>query len=127
MQRYKLIILVFCLILILLGCSNQEYYEFDKKYNVIYKEIVSALDPNNISESIVDNEINKKLEEIEILVNDIKNEVPKSKKKNFENLMENHQIIKSVIEKGNNWDSINGEDKLRAKLTINTLKSLIGE
>lgn len=86
-KRIVLILLVLVTVLLLLtGCSN-EYEKFSVKFKDIYLEISKAVDITDTLktlENIQSNDNKNKIEELRILLENIKDKVPTDKKDEYE-------------------------------------------
>ncbi|HCJ59115.1 MAG TPA: hypothetical protein DHV55_18530 [Clostridiaceae bacterium] len=100
-----------------------EYDKLVKEYNNAYKEIVDQIDPEKVSESIHDNDLPSKFEQLGGLLDEIEENVPKGKLSDIMLLKQRHKILDEVIEKGLKWDTLKGLERLAAENSLELLKS----
>lgn len=120
-RRPNLIMSVLLVILILTSCSSQ-YNKQDEEYRSLYDKTMNMLDPENVHESIINNNLTSNLDQLSKLLVKIKENLPNNKMDDFTLLVEKHVMIEEIIQKGLKWDSLDPLDKLLIKRGIEILK-----
>ncbi|MBB6214108.1 hypothetical protein HNQ80_000177 [Anaerosolibacter carboniphilus] len=120
-KNISMIISVFMIVFILTSC-NSDYNKQVKAYEALYDETMSLVDSENVYKSIKDNNLTSNLDELNRLLEHIKEILPDDKLDDFLLLRTKHDILKKVIEGGLKWESLDDLDKLSIKDSIDRFK-----
>ncbi len=100
-----------------------EYYKLVKEYDDAYKEIVNQIDPQNVTESIHDNDLLSKYEKLDDLLQEIGENAQDEKLSDIMFLRERHDTLEKLLERGLRWDTLKGLERLSAENSLELLKS----
>lgn len=118
--KYIMITLSIFLILSLTSCST-EYDDNIKEYNKLFDGTINLIEPENVSKSIISNNLELNLEQLESLIN----EIEKSTRDFDDELLlirTKHALLKEIIEKGTRWDTLSTMEKYSINNSIDSLK-----
>lgn len=114
--RCVLYVLIILALLVLVGCSKSSYDLYKTNFNVNYYKVASNIDIEHTYDSIkkLQTEENKKLvNEMKIQLDNIKSNLPKSKKKDYEELQKQYDGIVFLKDSFNKWDSLTTDEERR--------------
>lgn len=100
-----------------------EYDKLVKEYDDAYKEIVNQIDPQNVTESIHDNDLLSKYEKLDDLLQEIGENAQDEKLSDIMFLRERHDTLEKLLERGLRWDTLKGLERLAAENSLELLKS----
>ena len=121
-KQVKIIVMLFVSVIAIVGC-NSEYDKLVKKYDNAYSEIVNQIDPQNVTESIRDNDLLLKYEQLDELLQEIGENAKDGKLSDIVLLRDRHETLGKLLERGLKWDDLKGLEKLAAEDTLESLKS----
>lgn len=114
--KSKMAVNFILLLLIFVGCSNNEYDTFTNNFYKIYFQIVESVDIRNTYDSLkgLQMENNKNdLDELKELLNDINSKVPKNKREHHIQLSSWYDGLVFLKNSYERWDSLSNEEKER--------------
>lgn len=121
-KQIKIIVIICVIVTVIVGCSS-EYDKLVKKYDNTYKEIVNQIDPQNVTESIRDNDLLSKYEQLDGLLQKIGENAKDGKLSDIVLLRDRHDTLGKLLERGLRWDNLRGLEKLAAENSLESLKS----
>ncbi|MGE5632722.1 MAG: hypothetical protein ACM3TR_16770 [Caulobacteraceae bacterium] len=121
-KQIKIIVMICVIVIAIVGCDS-EYDKLVKEYDNAYKEIVNQIDPQNVTESIHDNELLSKYEQLDELLQKIGENAQDGKLSDIVLLRDRHDTLGKLLERGLKWDNLKGLEKLAAEDTLESLKS----
>lgn len=121
-KQIKIIVMICVIVIAIAGCDS-EYDKLVKEYDNAYKEIVNQIDPQNVTESIRDNELLSKYEQLDELLQKIGENAQDGKLSDIVLLRDRHDTLGKLLERGLKWDNLKGLEKLAAEDTLESLKS----
>jgi hypothetical protein len=114
-DKVKISIIILILISIALyGCSNKDYDTFRNDFIKTYLEVAESVDIRNTLDTLKELQSDKNIKNIDNLgeaLENIKDKVPKSKKKDYERLNEWYQGLVLLKDAYGKWDKLSSEEK----------------
>lgn len=124
MHKYKFIAVLLSIILLVTSCNNDKYLEFKDTYLEVYNKAVGMLNQNDIYASTKRIQEKELLKEMQELLKDIQNDIPMSKKSDYQEQQKKYQSINYIVIQGLNWDNLSKAQKTELQLKITIEKSL---
>lgn len=113
-------LLIFSTIL-LSGC-NSKYNKLVDEYEKLYDLSISEIDDKRVYESITENKIQTRLEDMDKVIEQIDADVPNPDSDKYVSIKKRHETLKGIIEKALNWDQLDDWGKFNIESDILTLK-----
>ena len=122
MNKLRIMLSIICIsILLISGCSNKEYEDFTKAFNNYYFEVAESVNIENTLntlESLNSHDNSKRIEEMGVLLENIKGKVPDDKIEHYDTLIEWYNAILYLREAYERWPNLTIEEKTRVHTEI---------